>query len=77
VIGLDRAAATELFSVRCEGGVPNRAYFATFDCGGRSFPFVKRLELNATSDYNAGAFSASVFGWRFHSGQLDLKVCPI
>jgi len=30
VLTLDHAAAAELFSVRCEGGVPVRPYFATF-----------------------------------------------
>jgi hypothetical protein len=33
---LDRAAATELFSVRCEGGVPVRPYFATFDINAKA-----------------------------------------
>lgn len=31
LLTLDRAAAAESFSVRCEGGIPVRPYFATFD----------------------------------------------
>ncbi|MCA1412044.1 hypothetical protein I6F30_13025 [Bradyrhizobium sp. NBAIM20] len=35
----DRAAAGELFSVRCEGGIPARLYFATFDVDAKAVVF--------------------------------------
>jgi len=35
----DRAAAAELFSVRCEGGDPVRPYFATFDIDAKAIVF--------------------------------------
>jgi len=45
---LDVAAATELFSVRCEGGVPVRPYFATFDLDTEAVVFETPQGNNST-----------------------------
>ncbi|MBB5045752.1 hypothetical protein HNR60_000487 [Rhodopseudomonas rhenobacensis] len=53
VLTADRAAATESFSVRCEGGVPARPYFVTFDIDAKAVVFeTPPLDLETYSDAN-------------------------
>ncbi|WP_142250879.1 hypothetical protein [Bradyrhizobium sp. UNPF46] len=52
----DGAAATELFSVRCEGGAPVRPYFATFDIDAKAVVFeTPPMNVEAYSGINLRA----------------------
>lgn len=80
VLTPDRAAATELFSVRCEGGVPVRPYFATFDIDAKAVVF-ETPPINVETNFGINAFSGEIvsssdgkieFLVRVLPGRLDL-----
>ncbi|PDT90001.1 hypothetical protein CO669_11020 [Bradyrhizobium sp. Y36] len=75
-----RAAAAEPFSVRCEGGVPVRPYFATFDVDAKAVVF-ETPPINVETDFGINAHSGEIistndgkieFVLRVRPGRLDL-----
>ncbi|MET4290260.1 hypothetical protein ABIB06_001032 [Bradyrhizobium sp. LB8.2] len=76
----DRAAATELFSVRCEGGAPVRPYFATFDIDAKAV-VIETPPINVETNFGINALSGEIiptndgkieFVLRVRPGRLDL-----
>jgi hypothetical protein len=80
VLTLDRAAATELFSVRCEGGVQARSYFATFDIDAKAV-VLEAPPWDVETNFGINAYSGEIistengkieFVVTVHPGRLDL-----
>lgn len=76
----DRAAASDLFSVRCEGGAPVRLYFATFDVDAKAVVF-ETPPINVETNFGINAYSGEInstnngkfeFVVRIGPGRLDL-----
>ncbi|AMA60375.1 hypothetical protein [Bradyrhizobium sp. CCGE-LA001] len=76
----DYAAAAELFSVRCEGGVPARPYFATFDVDAKTIVF-ETPPINIETNFGINAHSEEIisatdgkieFMLRVRPGRIDL-----
>src|SRR6186713_434028 len=55
----DGAPASELFSVRCEGGVPARPYFATFDVEAKAVVF-ETPPINVETNFGINALSGEI-----------------
>ncbi|MCP3369806.1 hypothetical protein [Bradyrhizobium cajani] len=67
----DRAAAAELFSVRCEGGVPARPYFATFDVDAKAVVF-ETPPINVETNFGINAFSGQIVS--SNDGKIEFVV---
>ncbi|AWM09547.1 hypothetical protein [Bradyrhizobium symbiodeficiens] len=76
----DPAAAAEPFSVRCEGGVPVRPYFATFDVDTKTVVF-ETPPINVETNFGINAYSGEInstsngkfeFVVRIGPGRVDL-----
>ncbi|KYG97399.1 hypothetical protein [Bradyrhizobium sp. DOA1] len=76
----DYAAAAELSSVRCEGGVPGRPYFATFDVDAKTIVF-ETPPINIDTNFGINAHSGEIisatdgkieFMLRVYPGKIDL-----
>lgn len=80
VLTPDCAAAAEPFSVRCEGGVPARPYFATFDVDAKAVVFETPpidLETNFGITTRSGEINSKndgkiEFMLRVRAGRIDL-----
>lgn len=75
MLTLDRAAAADLFSVRCEGGVPLRPYFATFDIDAKEVVFETPPFSSATS-FGINAYSGDVISAKDGKIEFIVPVVP-
>jgi len=75
VLTLDHAAAAELFSVRCEGGVPVRPYFATFDIDAKAVVF-ETPPASVETDFGINAYSGEVVSTEDEKIEFILSVRP-
>jgi hypothetical protein len=80
VLTLDRAAATELFSVQCESGVPARPYFATFDIDAKAV-VLETPPISVETNFGIDSFSGEIISTKdgkiefiltVRAGRLDL-----
>jgi hypothetical protein len=76
----DRVAASDLFSVRCEGGAPVRPYFATFDIDAKAVVF-ETPPIDVETNFGINVHSGEIistndgkieFMLRVRPGRLDL-----
>lgn len=75
VLTSDRAAATELFSVQCEGGVPVRPYFATFDTDAKAVVF-ETPPINVETNFGINAYSGEIISTNDGKIEFMLRVLP-
>ncbi|WP_454643493.1 hypothetical protein [Bradyrhizobium liaoningense] len=75
----DRAAASDLFSVRCEGGAPVRPYFATFDIDTKAVVF-ETPPIDVETNFGINVYSGKIistndgkieFMLRVRQGRID------
>lgn len=59
VLAPDGAAAAETFSVRCEGGIPIRPYFATFDIDAKAV-VLESSPISVETNFGINAYSGEV-----------------
>ena len=59
VLAPDGAAAAESFSVRCEGGIPIRPYFATFDIDAKAVVF-ETSPSSVETNFGINAYSGEI-----------------
>lgn len=71
----DHAAAAELFSVRCEGGVPTRPYFATFDVDAKAVVF-ETPPINAETNFGINAYSGEINSTKDGKFEFVVRVGP-
>ncbi|MEH2528374.1 MULTISPECIES: hypothetical protein [unclassified Bradyrhizobium] len=75
VLTLDCTAATELFSVRCEGGVPVRPYFATFDIDAKAVVF-ETPPMNVETNFGINAYSGEIISTEDGKIEFIVPVLP-
>ena len=71
----DYAAAAELFSVRCEGGVPASPYFATFDVDAKTIVF-ETPPINIETNFGINAHSGEIISATDGKIEFMLRVYP-
>lgn len=71
----DGAPASELFSVRCEGGVPARPYFATFDVEAKAVVF-ETPPINVETNFGINALSGEIISTNDGKIEFVLHVRP-
>ncbi|QDF40145.1 hypothetical protein FJN17_22675 [Bradyrhizobium symbiodeficiens] len=71
----DPAAAAEPFSVRCEGGVPVRPYFATFDVDTKTVVF-ETPPINVETNFGINAHSGEIISTNDGKIEFMLRVRP-
>lgn len=71
----DCAAAAETFSVRCEGGVPVRPYFATFDVDAKAVVF-ETPPTNVETNFGINAHSGEIISTNDGEIEFVLHVRP-
>ncbi|WP_027573117.1 hypothetical protein [Bradyrhizobium sp. WSM1743] len=71
----DCAAAAEPFSVRCEGGVPVRPYFATFDVDAKAVVF-ETPPINVETNFGINALSGEIISTNDGKIEFVLHVRP-
>src|SRR4051812_7690773 len=59
VLTLNSAAAAELFSMQCEGGIPIRPYFATFDIDAKAV-VLETAPSSIETNFGINAYSAEI-----------------
>ena len=72
---LNYAHATELFSVRCEGGVPVRPYFATFDVDAKTV-VLETPAASVETNFGINTYSGEIYSSEGGKIELLLSVVP-
>ncbi|MGC0389429.1 MULTISPECIES: hypothetical protein [Bradyrhizobium] len=71
----DRAAASDLFSVRCEGGAPVRPYFATFDIDAKAVVF-ETPPIDVETNFGINVHSGEIISTNDGKIEFILHVRP-
>jgi hypothetical protein len=72
---LNCAHATELFSVRCEGGVPARPYFATFDVDAK-IVVLETPPANIETNFGVNTYSGEIVSSEGGKVEVLLSLLP-
>ena len=70
-----RVTAAELFSVRCEGGIPARPYFATFDVDAKAVVF-ETPPIDVETNFGINVHSGEIISINNGKIELMLRVHP-